>query len=150
MGALAEFYDDTPRVRFLEALVELAPVEFTVSQAAQMFGEDRQTFYRVVDDFVKEGLLVLVKEEPKTYRVNEDAPKFRLMVLNQGALELLDDLERDREPKYEPILAKFSDSADDVLTDAEGPLVAVGPSTKDQLSTEPQVSQWELPELPAA
>jgi len=66
----------------LEALVRLAPVEFTRAEATNEAGLQKPSANRALDKLENDGFIVRTSSQrPVRYRVNEDNPLFRMVAI---------------------------------------------------------------------
>lgn len=102
MAALTKVFGNTPRVRLLEALVRLAPVEFTraeLTTEANGQGKKALTLHkpsatRALDRLAADGYVICTSSKrPARFRVNEDNPYFRVVGVVNAFSDNLQDLE---------------------------------------------------------
>jgi DNA-binding IclR family transcriptional regulator len=126
MGALSRVFGDTPRVRMLEALLELWTLEFTRPEAGEQADLVPDSTYRAVDELESEGYIEQVSEaRPATYRVNEANPYLQVVSMARDAIESLE--RREHLPQFgdaptEEMMARFGEGLDRTVREA-GPVV---------------------------
>jgi len=87
---LQDLFGETPRVKLLEALLRLAPVEFSAPEAAKEAGLHKPSAYAEVEALKAAGLIERVSEtRPATFRVAEDSGVIPLLSAFDSALQLL-------------------------------------------------------------
>lgn len=118
MGILVDIFGNTPRVRTLEALIRLSPLEFTEEELAEEASPTgpwaeftvseleeetevempRASTYRSIEDLVEEDLLGVVSDgRPRTYRVNHQSRLIQRLSQIEAVLEL-DEMDSDLAP----------------------------------------------------
>lgn len=88
---MARLLGDSPRVKLLEALVRLGPMEVSRADIAREAGLFRGSTNRAVSWLVKERFIVKVSAgaRPK-YRVNDASARLQLLAYLSAALETVD------------------------------------------------------------
>lgn len=87
MGAVADFLDDTPRIRLLEALIRLGPREFTRAELAREAGMWRMSVNRAFDKLADDRIVFKVgRAEPPKYKVNQTSARLQLLAYFTSAL----------------------------------------------------------------
>lgn len=126
-------YGDSPRVRLLQALIEIAPFEFTASHAARVAGEaGRTSFYEACEELVRDGVLLKRKEGERTkYRVNEAIPLFEIVSVTDAALRRIWE---DREGSHPETVEAFRERVVESVERTDAPVVAgdLGPLVKTE------------------
>jgi len=115
MTDLSAVFGDSPRVRLIEAILRLGPVEFTAVEAAREAGLHKPSAYTHVRQLEQDGLIEVVSEgRPVRYRLPENQPSIRLLAHFISALELMGDSATDQ-LTTEDILRLFDESMKDSL-----------------------------------
>lgn len=88
MGSLTQLFGKTPRVKLLEALIDLASIEFTIPEAAEQAGLHKQSAYRRWGDLEDIGLVEKAQGQGgSTWRVKDQDPRFLVAALARDALD---------------------------------------------------------------
>lgn len=99
MPALTRVFGETPRVKLLEALLELWTLEFSRPEAGEQADLVPDSTYRAVDELEEEGYIVQVSEQrPATYRVNTGNPYLQVVSMARDAIEAIE--RREHLPEF--------------------------------------------------
>lgn len=102
MGSLTRLLGETPRVKLLEALIDLSSVEFSIPEAAEQAGLHKQSAYRRWSDFEEIGLVEEVHEQGgSTWRVSDEDPRFLVAALARDALDEIEWRQREGTDAFE-------------------------------------------------
>lgn len=95
MAGLVSLFGDKPRVRVLQAIIELSPHEFTMTELAEESGLSKNV-YREADGLEREGLIERIdSRRPALYRVRTDATRFRALDVVSLMLDRLEGIGHD-------------------------------------------------------
>lgn len=97
MNSLEQVFGRSPRVRMVEAILRLAPDEFTRPEAASEAGLFKASANRILSALEKDGLIEAVSRSPVTYRARGGLHKLEILSLAQSALRLAYRNEQDPE-----------------------------------------------------
>ncbi len=91
VSKLAEFLGDTPRVKLLEALISLGPIEFSRADLARQAKMWPMTVNRVFDQLVEQNLVFQVTggKHPQ-YRANELSARLWLLAKTKAGLSIIE------------------------------------------------------------
>jgi len=77
-----EYLDDTPKIRVLEFLIEGRELDYSISDIAEGAEIGRTTLFRIFEDLLKTGIIVLTREigNAKLFRLNMKSNFVRKLV----------------------------------------------------------------------
>lgn len=126
MGALSRVFGDTPRVKMLEALLELWTLEFTRPEAGEQADLVPDSAYRAVDELESEDYIRQTSQtRPATYQVNAANPYLQVVSMARDAIESIERREHLPEFADAPIpevMERYGEGLDRTVQEA-GPTV---------------------------
>lgn len=138
MGKLSEIFGDKPRIKLLEALIDLAPYKFSLPELAEQAQLDKNV-YREINPILKEGLVKRVSDaRPANYKVNSKALTFQLVDLFSVIAQASDPNVRTKSAATQLV-----DSLWDALRKATAPHAEVIQST-NLGSNDPRVERYRV------
>lgn len=146
---LVEFFGDTPRVRVLEAILELAPFgAFTMKDVAHQAGLYPPSTYRTIRRLAQEGFLERSESvRPERFCVPAGTPRIQLLGLIEAAVGLFTGRAQYRTP--EEILPAFRRATENILraspTHAPRRMAVVGGKPLTSSKSRPSVRSARAP-----
>lgn len=126
MPALTRVFGETPRVKLLEALLELWTLEFTRPEAGEQADLVPDSTYRAVDELEEDYIVQVSDQRPATYRVNTGNPYLQVVSMARDAIEAIE--RREHVPEFagapvSKVLGRYAHGLDSQVREA-APIVA--------------------------
>ncbi|MBI2658199.1 hypothetical protein HYX08_05905 [Candidatus Woesearchaeota archaeon] len=79
---LVKIFDNTPKIKVLEFLIEGRELDYSISDIAEGAGIGRTTLFRIWSDFVELGIIKPTRNigNAKLYKLNTSSPFVRKMI----------------------------------------------------------------------
>lgn len=101
-----EFMGDSPTIKVLDYLLTERDLDFSISDMARNAGIGRTTLYRILDNLIKNRIIVPTRiiGKAKLYRLNKENIKIKKLMEIDDAL-MLEDLKKRSEIRKVKVMA---------------------------------------------